>query len=137
MKCTNLLWEKIKDIKVAMLVTVTQEGGYHSRPMATVQEEYNGRLHFFTQSTAPKVDEILHEPRVLLNYTMPEESIYVAVYGEARIIEDRKLIHDLWSPFIQAYFRDGETDPELCLIEVEVVRAEYWDAGKNKMIQIE
>ena len=78
----QILWAKIKDIKVAMLVSVTAEGGYHSRPMMTAQKEFSGTLFFFARSTSPKVDEILEEPRVLLNYTEPDDSTFIAVYGK-------------------------------------------------------
>ena len=36
--------EMIKDIRIAMLSTVTADGAIHSRPMATQQAEFQGEL---------------------------------------------------------------------------------------------
>ena len=55
---TAKLGELIKDIRVAMLTTVDNEGRLHSRPMATQQTEFDGTLWFFTDSDSVKVHEL-------------------------------------------------------------------------------
>ena len=132
----QVLWEKISQIKVAMLVSVTPEGGYHSRPMMTAQNDFDGRLYFFTSKTSPKVDEVLNEPKVLLNYSGPDDSVYVSVYGNAKVVTDPVKIDEHWSPALNAFFKEGRNDPLICLMEIEVEKAEYWDSSQSKMTQI-
>ena len=52
---TAKLWELIKTVEIAMMVT---EDGEHlrSRPMAVTQKEFDGKLWFFTHESAHKVD---------------------------------------------------------------------------------
>lgn len=135
----KLLWQKIKDIRVAMLVSHAADGGFHSRPMFTALQdfdEFDGKLYFFTRFHSPKVDEINDNPDVLLTYSDPDSSSFVSVYGQARISHDRDQIEELWTPLANAFFADGKSDEELCLLEVTVRRAEYWDTKKNRMMQI-
>ena len=49
---TKKLRELIKDIKYAMLTTTEDDGTLRSRPMATLQTEFDGDLWFFTGADA-------------------------------------------------------------------------------------
>ena len=66
------LWDKIKDVRVAMLTTVEDDGSLRSRPMYTQQAEYSGELWFFTADDSEKVDEIRRERDVNLAYVEPK-----------------------------------------------------------------
>ena len=49
---TAKLWDLIKTVEVAMMVT--EDGEYlRSRPMAVSQKEFDGTLWFFTHAPAP------------------------------------------------------------------------------------
>src|SRR4051794_36880024 len=67
----------IKDIRVAMLTTVDEEGHLHSRPMATQETEFDGTLWFFTRADSPKVGEIDREQRVNVSYADSHRRHYV------------------------------------------------------------
>ena len=47
--------ELIKNIRIAMLTTVEEDGSLRSRPMAAPQMAFQGELWFFTSADAPKV----------------------------------------------------------------------------------
>src|SRR5919112_5957683 len=82
------LRELIKDIQIAMLTTVTEDGTLRSRPMATQQAEFDGDLWFFTQANSPKVEELWHDRHVNVSYAAPDENRYVSVSGTAHLVQN-------------------------------------------------
>jgi general stress protein 26 len=126
----------IKDIRVAMLTTVAQDGALRSRPMATADVEFDGDLWFFTRASSPKTEELMDDQRVNVSFADGEESRYVSVSGRATLVRDRDKVRELWSPFHKAWFPEGKKDPDLALIKVTVDRAEYWDAPASKMVHL-
>ncbi|HEY4246833.1 MAG TPA: pyridoxamine 5'-phosphate oxidase family protein [Lacunisphaera sp.] len=131
------LGELIKDINIAMLSTVTDDGTIRSRPMGTQQIDLlDGALWFFTSSESPKADEILHRKQVNLSYSSIEKQRYVSISGQAHLVRDRVKAKELWNPAVKIWFPDGVDDPTLVLLRVDVVAAEYWDSPSSKMVQI-
>lgn len=125
----------IKDITIAMLVTLDAGGTPRSRPMGTQQTPFDGTLWFFTSRDSEKVDDITREPRVNLAYASTGSESYLSVSGRAQVVDDRERAHDLWNPILKAWF-DGPDDPELRLIRVDVEHAEYWDTPGGKIASL-
>ena len=75
--------EMIKDIRIAMLATVTPDGAIHSRPMATQESEFAGELLFLTRQDSSKTDEISHEARVTVIYVDSKEHRFITLAGRA------------------------------------------------------
>jgi hypothetical protein len=66
------VWELIRDVEVATLVTVDAEGHLRGRPMRAAKlQEFDGTLWFFTGDNTPKTEEIRNDERVLLAYSDP------------------------------------------------------------------
>jgi general stress protein 26 len=121
------LRELISGIKIALLTTIGSDGTLQARPMATQEQEFDGVLWFFTGKDTEKIREIQKNSQVGVVYSSPESSRYVSVSGTAELIEDRSKIEELWNPSYKAWFPDGLDDPNLVLLKIEAVRAEYWD----------
>jgi general stress protein 26 len=130
------LAELIHDVSIAMFTTVDAQGLLRSRPLTTLtnDDEDDEDLWFFSYEDSAKIDEIAHETQVNLAYAEPSEEIYVSVSGTAQNINDRALIHRFWKPMHKAFFPEGPDDPQLTLIRVRVLEAEYWDAPSSKMV---
>lgn len=129
------VWEMIKDVSVAMMVTLDEEGRMRGRPMRAVSlQEFAGTLWFFTSQPSPKTDEIQHDDRVLLAYADPSGQNYVAVSGTARVIRDPAKQKELWSEPLRTWFPGGPDDPKAALLQVEVEGAEYWDAPSSAFV---
>ena len=127
------LWDMIKTVEVAMMVT---EDGEHlrSRPMAVSQKEFDGTLWFFTRASAHKVAEVGANHRVNLAYAHPGKQDYVSVSGQASLVRDRAAIDKHWSEPMRTWFPGGKDDPEIALLKVDVQQAEYWDAPSSTML---
>jgi general stress protein 26 len=120
------LRELIKDIDIAMLTTVDEDGSLRSRPMGTQEAEFDGDLWFFTSLTTGTAIEIQLDNRVNVSYASGHDR-FVSVSGTASLVNDRAKMQELWSPIYKAYFPGGLDDPNLRLIKVDVHKAEYWD----------
>ncbi len=127
------LGEMIKDIRIAMLTTVDEQGVLRSRPMATQDVEFDGDLWFFTAHDTGKVGDIDHYRQVNVAYASPSDERYVSVMGSADVVHDVVKMKALWNPIMKAWFPEGLDDPDLRLIRVNVEQAEFWDTKGGKI----
>ena len=117
----------VAGFETAMLVTSSLADGLRSRPLSIAEKRSDGTLYFATSIDSEKVLEIERNSHV--NVALQDGHRFVSLTGEARIVRDRALIHELWSESWKVWFPEGETDPSLCLLAVEPTEASYWDAG--------
>jgi general stress protein 26 len=122
------LCELIQIIRVALLTTVDREGGFHTRPVQTLDVEGDRTLWFFTDWSSPKVDELHHNVKVSLGYADPAKNAYAAVTGSGSLMRDSQKAKELWSVGQRAYYPEGPSDERLALLRVDIERAEYWIA---------
>lgn len=128
------VWEMIKDVEVAMMVTMDEEGRFRGRPMRAVKQEGGDVLWFFTQDHTPKTDEVRSDERVLLAYSDPGSQNYVSLSGTAEVIRDPAKQKELWSEPLRVWFPKGADAPEAALLKVTVDGAEYWDSPSSRLI---
>ena len=127
--------ELIKDIHIAMMTTAAADGSFDSRPMATQKtDSFDGTVWFLTRHESGKVYEIEQNAHVTLVYADPSNSNYVSAKGRASVSEDRSKIHELWNPMYKAWFPEGEDDPSITVLRVDVTEAQYWEASSSKLV---
>jgi general stress protein 26 len=126
----------LKDTRIAMLTTLTEEGHLHSRPMALQDVEFDGDIWFFSGKNSPKVHQIEDEPRVNVAFSDPDKQNYVSLSGTASLVIDKEKNKELWNPAYQAWFPEGLDDPELALLKIHVDGAEYWDAPSSTIAHV-
>lgn len=114
----------VKSAKIGVLTTSTEDGRLVSRPLATVDVEFDGDVWFFTYDPSNKVHEIEHDSHVNVSYDSGKG--YLSLSGRASIVHDRAKIEQYWSPQIDAWFANGKDDPKVALIMVTAESAEYW-----------
>lgn len=127
------IWNYIKRTRVCMMTTLNQKHVMQSRPMHLVQNEFDGKLYFYTKVRSPKVKELHQEDRVSLTFTDSENSNYVSLYGTGKLVRDQKLIDKFWNPVIEAWFPEGKESDNCALIEVTIEKGEYWDGTDNSL----
>ncbi len=129
------VWDMIKDIKVAMMVTMDSEGRHFARPMVAQEPDEHHDLWFFSSMDSQKIEEIMSNPEVLLSYADIDGNAYVSVSGEAAVVRDRAKIDELWSESLKAWWPKGKDDPNVTLICVTPKSAEYWDGPASMVVQ--
>lgn len=126
----------VKDVRVAMLTTVTRDGSLRSRPMLTSQVEPEGGLWFIAKAGSAVAEEISAQPRVNVSYANPKGDRYVSLSGTASLVRDASRLKELWSGKHKAWFPEGKKDPDLALVRVAVQGAEYWDTGRSAGVPV-
>jgi general stress protein 26 len=133
------LWTMIKDIKFAMFTTRHGSSGHlHSRPMTTQNKELDSddSLWFFMSRQRDPVVDLEADPAVNVVYADPGSDTYVSVSGTAALREDAAKKQQLWNKITQAWFPGGPTDPDVALVQVKIVHANYWDVRSSKLVQL-
>jgi general stress protein 26 len=128
------VWEMIKDIDIAMMVTMDEQGRFRGRPMRASQKEFDGVLWFFTEAGSPKTGEVSQDERCLLAYSDPRRQDYVSVYGTAELVRDVAQQKKLWSEPLRTWFPGGAEDPKVALLKVTCEGAEYWDSPSSTLV---
>lgn len=132
------LWDMIKDIKFAMFTTRHGNGHLHSRPMTTQNSKLDedASLWFFMARNDDPVADLSADPIVNLAYADPGDDCYVSVSGTAAVVDDLGKKEQLWSKMTEAWFPKGPKDPNVALVQVKIIHANYWDVKDSKIVQL-
>lgn len=124
----------LKGFSTAMFVTFGHGGRPAARPMHVARmEEEAGEVWFFTGRGGTLVDDLHAEPIVLLAF-QNDTSAYLSLRGRARLEHDRARMKELWKEPYKVWFPRGPEDPNIALVAVDLLDAEYWDnRGANKL----
>ena len=133
------LWKMISDIKFAMFTTRHGSNGHmHSRPMTTQNKslDEDQSLWFFMSKKGDPVSDLSADGTVAVIYANPSSDTYVSVSGTAAVVEDAAKKQALWGKLNEAWFPGGPTDPDLALVQVKIIHANYWDVKESKIVQL-
>ncbi len=97
------------------------------------RHDRGGLLYFATRAEDEKLEELLQHPEVAV--TMQGDNRFLSITGRGRIETDMQLARELWKPSMKLWFPEGASDPQLTLILVEPVIAEYWDRSGMRRLQ--
>ncbi len=125
------LIEVASKINIAMITTIDAEGHLIARPMGQQDIDADGTLWYFTERDSHIVTEIRANPHV--GVTLSASDAWVAIDGEATIVEDSAKAQELWDPSVEAWLPQGPTDPSVVLIKVDGHGGEYWDTPGSKV----
>ena len=132
------LWELIKDTRYGMLTHRHGDGQLHSHPLTTQSKNLDegATLYFFVPRNGDIARHVASDPAVNVAYANTDADSYVSVAGQAAIVEDQAKKEALFNTMAKAWFPGGASDPELGLLAVRIVEAEYWDVKDSKMVQL-
>ncbi len=119
-----------------MLTTIRANGTLHSCPMAARPAAPDATFWFFSGNHSQKVDAVKVDSHVNLAYSDPGSQRYVSVTGQCELVRDHARAKELWEPAYKAWYPKGLDDPNLILLRVLILDAEYWDAGQGRMLQL-
>ena len=128
--------ELVKGIHICMMTTSAKDGSMDARPMALQNTPFDGTLYFLTRSTSEKVDEVKKDLHVTLTFAEPSDGKYVTLKGRGSVSEDRAKIHELWNSMYKAWFPQGEDDPDIAVMRVDVNDGDYWEASSSRIVRM-
>jgi general stress protein 26 len=129
------LREIIEDVKTCMFTTTDENCNVFSRPMLTIKTDNELNLWFFSNEDSEKINESENR-QVTLVYSHPGKNTYMNIYGTCNIVHDKDKMKDFWTPALKSWFQNGFDDPALCLVQVSVDEAVFWDNASNEMIPL-
>ena len=119
--------------KVAVLTTTSPSGELHSRPLAVLDDVFEGSIWFFTQDPSAKSEDIAANP--VVNVAYADGKGYLSIAGTATIEHNPTRIDQLWNPMAEAWFENGRDDPSVALLRVDARSAEYWSSDKPGVVR--
>ena len=132
------LWELIKHMKFGMLTHRHANGSLHAHPLTTQNKslEPDMVLYFFVSKKTELGQRITADGNVNVSYSDPHHDAYVSICGQASVNDDLRLKQHLFNALAKAWFPGGVNDPDLELVQVRIVHAEYWDVKESKTTQL-
>ena len=104
----------------------TPQGGA-TRPMSVQEVDDAGNLWFLSADDSHKNQELATDSRVKLYFQGSAHSGFLQLDGNATVSRDQARIKDLWKPILKTWFTEGEDDPRITVIRVELSDGYYWD----------
>jgi general stress protein 26 len=126
--------ELVKDARICMFATMTEDGKHVSRPMALQDVEFDGDLWFFAYANSDVVAQLRQHPQVNVSFSDSKQHAWVSMSGAAEQVDDRAKAEELWNPILKAWFPDGLETPGLTLIKVHAESAEYWESAHSSRV---
>ncbi len=127
------LVDLLDDIQIGMLTTFGPEGP-RSIPMSRQEIEPTAEMWFISARDTAHTRAIQQEPRVSLTFSSRDS--WVAVYGQAVVVDDLDKLRELWNTFAEAWLPGGPEDPNATLIRVDLESGEYWDTPGGKVASL-
>ncbi len=126
------LSDVLEGLHFAMVATADSSGTWRARPLS-LADQARDVLSFLVSVEADWVEALdaVGSPTTV-TFSDPAKNTYVAVQGNAYLLDDRARITELWNPGAAAYF-DGADDPQVRLLEVSVRYGEYWDGPTGRV----
>ncbi|MBB3770961.1 general stress protein 26 [Angulomicrobium tetraedrale] len=119
-------WAMMEEIRICMLVTREGET-LRGRPMDAHPSREEGCIWFLSDRRGHKDEEMRHDPQAALTFAHPGRNDYLSVSGQAEVTDDRAKIDELWTDMNKAFWPNGKSDPNICVVRFLPDRAEYWD----------
>jgi general stress protein 26 len=121
----------IQAVRYCWLVTKSADG-FNARPMGRVlpdKSEDGWIVRFVTDGRSRKAHELCGEREVGLIFQSDPDEAYVALFGEARLLERADDVARFWKARYEVYFPTPADRAAAAFIEVDVTRMELWIRG--------
>ena len=118
-------WKALKSDRTVML-RISKPGDM-PRPMtAQVDEDMPGTIWFFADRHDDLAGSLGSGAATEATFADKGHDLFATVEGNLSISDDPKMIDKLWSPFVEAWFPGGKTDPRLALLRMDPGAATIW-----------
>jgi general stress protein 26 len=117
----------VKDASSCFFCTALNSGHVPTRPMSVQRVDDDGTIWFLSASDSHKNKEIAENPEVQLYFQGSAHSDFLELYGNASVVRDRSIIHQLWGPLLKTWFTEGKDDPRITALKFEPTEGYYWD----------
>lgn len=122
------MWEKMAKSPFLMVKLMGSED--HAQPMtAQLDEEVEGKFWFYTQ----KDNRLAPGGPAMAQYVSKDHKIFACIHGNLVEETDPAVIDRYWSNMVQAWFPQGQNDPNLKMLRFELDDAEIWEGDESAL----
>jgi general stress protein 26 len=129
------LHEILESFDDAILMTKRTDGTdhLHGRPMRVQAVEADHSVWFFTSLDSSMVHEAMFDTEA---YVVGQaKNRHAVVRGFVSTTKDRARIDRYWNKHVEAWFPEGRSDPNLCLMKFTPREGEWWDDAGVRGVQ--
>lgn len=126
-ECVQKLGSMIKEIKFAMVTSANDRHELHSCPLTVQEVEFDGDLWFVIGKNSEVATNVSNHAPVNVSFAS-DKGTYISAVGEAEVLFDRAKLEEFWNPAFKVWFKEGIDDPNIALLRVHVISAEYWES---------
>jgi general stress protein 26 len=121
-------WKALKSDMTLMLGLVGET--MHSQPM-TAQFDKDAvpgdhTVWFFTAKSTDLARAMGDGHRAMAQFAAKGHDLFACIEGKLSRSTDPVMIERLWSPFVEAWFKGGKSDPDLLLLRFDPSSAQIW-----------
>lgn len=106
----------------------------NSRPMTVQRVDKEGAIWFLSANDSNQNKEIEENSFIHLYFQNSQYSDFMHLSGKAQIIMEKRIIAELWKPFLKTWFTEGENDPRISIIKFTPDHGYYWDTKHGNFI---
>ncbi len=127
--------ELAESIDFNLMATDLDTVPLHAIPMSTKKVDKEGNIWFLSGRDSKHNTNIEKDGRVHLFYCKPGGMEFLNVYGNAEILDNKKIIDELYDSSDDNWF-DGKDDPNVSIISVVPKDVYYWDTKNNMLVSL-
>lgn len=122
-------WKALRSDMTLMLGLVGET--MHSQPMtAQFDKDAKGAqtntIWFFTARSTDLAGAMGDQHRAMAQFAAKGHDLFACIEGQLSRSIDPAMIDRLWSPYVDAWFKGGKSDPDLLLLRFEPSSAQIW-----------
>lgn len=117
--------------KVAYLSYVDEAGYPETRAMLILEHDKMDIHYLSTNTSSGKISALLKNPRASLYYCDPDHFQGALFIGEIEVCTDTRTKEYLWREGFEKYYPKGVTDPDYCVLKLQVLRGKHYHGLRN------
>ena len=119
-------WKALKSDRAVMLSLAGVGDGLGQPMTVQLDDDDRGPLWIFTAKDTDLAESLGQRHPALVHFAAKDHDLFAALEGELIADNDRAAIERLWNPFVAAWFKGGQDDPNLQLLRFEPEHAQIW-----------
>jgi general stress protein 26 len=120
------LWKSLKSDRTLMLGLAGADRALAQPMTAQLEEAERGPIWTFTSKDTDLAQTVGAGHEAVAYFASKGHDLFAAIEGRLGPDNDPATIDRLWSPFVEAWFEGGKSDPKLLLLRFDPREAQIW-----------
>ena len=133
------LFDFIQKQNVTMLASIDEDGFPNAKAMFAPRKIEGDSFYFTTNLASLRTQQFLENPKSCIYFYKKGRFKYegVMLAGLMEVLQDDETRHEIWRPGDEMFYRQGETDPDYCVLKFTAIRGRRYCDLKSKSFIVE